>query len=117
MFEPSVDTFVLTTTKIRGPITVSQYFREALTNEKYGYYTQKEKVFGKDGDFITAPEISQMFGELVGVWVRQTFLDQSSRLSEASRPQSFRVVEMGPGRGTLMADLIRVGRTPCLASH
>lgn len=67
-----------------------------------GYYTTRDPIGGV-GDFITAPEISQIFGELVGAW----FLDQHL---QRSSPQPFCLLEMGPGRGTLMADMLRVFR-------
>lgn len=78
-----------------GPITIAEYVEVAAE----AYYARK-KVFGKDGDFITAPEISQVFGELVGLWCVTAWqaLDQ---------PRNFHFVELGPGRGTLMADILR----------
>lgn len=75
-------------------------------NEKFGYYKNKEDIFGSKGDFITAPEISQMFGEMIGIWIRQSLIDQYSKLK--TPPSSFSIVEYGPGRGTLMNDLLRV---------
>jgi len=86
--------------KATGPITVASYMKEALTNPIWGYYMQKD-VFGKKGDFITSPEISQLFGELVGIW----FLSQWLSMNQ---PKPIQLVELGPGRGTLMADIIRV---------
>jgi NADH dehydrogenase [ubiquinone] 1 alpha subcomplex assembly factor 7 len=68
----------------------------------HGYYTN-EQVFGAAGDFITAPEISQMFGELVGLWAADLW-------QRAGAPTPFQLVEMGPGRGTLMADVLRATR-------
>lgn len=73
---------------------------EALTNPTAGYYTQRD-VFGTAGDFITSPEISQMFGEMIGIWVVAQW--QTSM----GKPKKLNLVELGPGRGTLMADLIR----------
>ncbi|CAL5220482.1 g2508 [Coccomyxa viridis] len=82
-----------------GPITVAEYMSEVLTNPTAGYYTQRN-VFGSAGDFITSPEVSQLFGEMVGIWCVWMW-------QELGRPRQLRLVELGPGRGTLMADLLR----------
>lgn len=84
---------------LQGPITVSQYMMLALADPDKGYY-QTENPFGRNGDFITAPEVSQMFGELIGIWV----LDSWLRLD---KPNAFTLCELGPGRGTLMNDVLR----------
>lgn len=84
---------------VRGPITVSQFMQEILTNPRDGYYMHKD-VFGSKGDFITAPEISQVVGELIGIWT-------ICQWEKMGRPSNFRLIEIGPGRGTLMADLLR----------
>ncbi|RNA40170.1 NADH dehydrogenase [ubiquinone] complex assembly factor 7, partial [Brachionus plicatilis] len=92
--------------KFSGPITVAEYMKEALGNPKWGYYTKKD-VFGVQGDFITAPEISQMFGELIGIW----FINEFSILKniyKSHMPECVQFIEMGPGRGTLMNDMLRV---------
>ncbi|ORZ35504.1 S-adenosyl-L-methionine-dependent methyltransferase [Catenaria anguillulae PL171] len=85
--------------RFRGPLSVSQYMRRCLTHPVYGYYMQQQ-VFGAKGDFITSPEISQMFGELIGVWFMTNWLAMES-------PKRVQIVELGPGRGTLVADMIR----------
>ncbi|MFN3936757.1 MAG: class I SAM-dependent methyltransferase [Gemmobacter sp.] len=85
-----------------GPITLADYMAECLLHPDYGYYTSAEP-FGRAGDFITAPEISQMFGELLGLWIGQCWLDQG-------RPEGAVLAELGPGRGTLMADALRALR-------
>ena len=85
-----------------GPITVADYMADCLLHPTKGYYTTRQ-VFGRQGDFTTAPEISQMFGELVGLWLAQAWLDQG-------RPAPFTLAELGPGRGTLMADALRAAR-------
>lgn len=82
-----------------GPISVAEYMAMCLFDCDAGYYTTQEP-FGKDGDFITAPEVSQMFGELIGVWCVGAWRELGS-------PDKFILCEMGPGRGTLMQDLIR----------
>ncbi|MBM9594445.1 class I SAM-dependent methyltransferase [Roseitranquillus sediminis] len=82
-----------------GPITVADFMADCLMHPTLGYYTTRDP-FGAAGDFVTAPEISQMFGELLGLALAQCWLD-------AGRPSAFALVELGPGRGTLMADLLR----------
>lgn len=82
-----------------GPISLADYMTECLMHPQHGYY-QQETVFGKDGDFTTAPEISQMFGEMVGLWL-------ADRWIKMGRPNPINIIELGPGRGTLMADILR----------
>ena len=82
-----------------GPISLADYMALALGHPQFGYYMSREP-FGRGGDFITAPEISQMFGELIGLWIAQVWLD-------LGRPGRFALTELGPGRGTLMADMLR----------
>jgi SAM-dependent MidA family methyltransferase len=86
-----------------GPISLERYMSLALSHPRYGYYTTREP-FGAAGDFVTSPEISQMFGELIGLWAAEVW-----RLSGAPAPM--RLVELGPGRGTLMADALRAIRS------
>ena len=85
-----------------GPITLADYMAECLLHPQHGYYTTRPP-FGAGGDFTTAPEISQMFGELLGLCLAQYWLD-------LGRPSPFTLAELGPGRGTLMADLLRATR-------
>ncbi|PPD43367.1 MAG: methyltransferase [Methylocystis sp.] len=85
-----------------GPMSLEQYMGLCLGHPRYGYYMTRDP-FGAAGDFVTAPEISQMFGELVGVWASEAW-----RMSGAPAPA--RLIELGPGRGTLMADMLRVAR-------
>ncbi|SFI98839.1 class I SAM-dependent methyltransferase [Jannaschia pohangensis] len=85
-----------------GPMTVADYMADCLLHPTMGYYTTRDP-FGAAGDFTTAPEISQMFGEMLGLCLAQTWQDQGS-------PARFALAELGPGRGTLMADILRVGR-------
>ena len=82
-----------------GPLTIGGYMSLALGHPEFGYYMRRDP-FGVSGDFITAPEISQIFGELIGLWCVQSWLDMGA-------PDSFALVELGPGRGTLMADILR----------
>ncbi len=85
-----------------GPITLATYMAECLLHPTHGYYTTRDP-FGGAGDFTTAPEISQMFGELLGLALAQSWLDQGA-------PAGIVLAELGPGRGTLMADLLRATR-------
>jgi SAM-dependent MidA family methyltransferase len=83
----------------QGPISIAQFMTIALHDPQSGYYATRDP-FGRQGDFTTAPEISQMFGELLGLWIAQCWHDRK-------RPAA-RLVELGPGRGTLMRDALRV---------
>ncbi len=85
-----------------GPLSVADYMAECLLHPVHGYYTTNDPL-GAQGDFTTAPEISQMFGELIGLSLAQSWLDQGA-------PAPFSLAELGPGRGTLMADLLRATR-------
>lgn len=86
----------------QGPLSIAQFMTITLHDRAAGYYATREP-FGAEGDFITAPDISQMFGELIGLWCAQAWLDQG-------RPQGPKLVELGPGRGTLMADALRAAK-------
>jgi SAM-dependent MidA family methyltransferase len=83
----------------QGPISVAQYMNLALHDPQSGYYATRDP-FGKAGDFITAPEISQMFGEMLALWLAEAWEQQG-------RPGHAVLMELGPGRGTLMADMLR----------
>ncbi len=82
-----------------GPMRIDEYMATCLLHPTLGYYTTRDPL-GAQGDFVTAPEISQMFGELIGLCLAQTWLAQGG-------PKSFTLAELGPGRGTLMADILR----------
>ena len=86
----------------QGPISVAQYMTLALHDAAGGYYATRQP-FGAAGDFTTAPEISQMFGEMLGLWCVQVWHDQG-------QPKHKRLVELGPGRGTMMADALRAAK-------
>ena len=86
-----------------GPLTIAEYMTTCLLHPTLGYYTTRDPL-GADGDFTTAPEISQMFGELIGLCLAQSWLDQGA-------PTAFTLAELGPGRGTLMADAMRATKT------
>ena len=90
--------------KARGPLTIPAYMQACLTNPDYGYYATKDQaspsILGSRGDFITSPEISQVFGELLAVYF-------VSRWQAAGAPSRIRLIELGPGRGTLLCDMLR----------
>lgn len=83
----------------KGPMNLGDYMSLCLGHPEFGYYMTRDP-FGVDGDFVTAPEISQMFGELMGAWIADSWI-------KLGAPQKFNLVECGPGRGTLMSDALR----------
>ena len=89
--------------RANGPMPLKAYMHRALSDAQHGYYMQR-RPFGQPGadggDFITAPEVSQMFGELLGAWMADLW-------DRMGRPAPFCLAELGPGRGTLMADMLR----------
>lgn len=82
-----------------GPVSIAQYMEQVLAHPQHGYYMRRDP-FGVRGDFVTAPEVSQMFGELLGLWAGVAWMG-------AGAPERVNLVELGPGRGTLMADMLR----------
>lgn len=97
--------------KLRGPLSVAEYMQHCLGHPTHGYYKRErsqsaagemenDDMFGKSGDFITAPEISQLFGEMIGVWCVAVW-------EALDKPDRLKIVELGPGRGTLMKDILR----------
>ncbi|MAI63042.1 MAG: hypothetical protein CBB87_11295 [Micavibrio sp. TMED27] len=85
-----------------GPINVGAFMDLCLSHPEHGYYMKKDP-FGARGDFVTAPEVSQIFGEMLGAWVADIWHQLGS-------PEAFTLLECGPGRGTLMADILRATR-------
>jgi SAM-dependent MidA family methyltransferase len=85
-----------------GPIGLDAYMTACLHDPQFGYYATRPAL-GEDGDFITAPLVSQMFGELIGLWAVETW-------ALLGKPSPFRLIEVGPGDGTLMADALRAAR-------
>ena len=82
-----------------GPMSIADYMQTCLAHPEHGYYATRDPL-GQAGDFTTAPEISQMFGELLGLWAADVW----QRLGQ---PAAINLVELGPGRGTMMADMLR----------
>lgn len=89
--------------RIAGPMPVSEYMRLCLTHPQYGYYVNRDPV-GAGGDFITAPEVSQMFGELIGIWLASVW-------QQLGAAENVRLIELGPGRGTMLQDALRAAKT------
>jgi NADH dehydrogenase [ubiquinone] 1 alpha subcomplex assembly factor 7 len=85
-----------------GPISVAEYFTRCLHDPRDGYYATRPAL-GEGGDFLTAPGVSQMFGELIGLWILETW-------TRMGRPAPVRLVEIGPGDGTLICDILRAAR-------
>ena len=88
--------------KAEGPLSVAEYMTICLLDPVHGYYPTRDPL-GSDGDFITAPEISQMFGEVIGLWCIQTWQD-------LGKPETVQLIELGPGRGIMMSDILRVAQ-------
>jgi NADH dehydrogenase [ubiquinone] 1 alpha subcomplex assembly factor 7 len=88
--------------KSSGPMPVWRYMELCLTHPRFGYYISRDPL-GREGDFTTAPEVSQMFGELLGLWAASVWKAIGS-------PPLLRLIELGPGRGTMMADALRALR-------
>jgi NADH dehydrogenase [ubiquinone] 1 alpha subcomplex assembly factor 7 len=86
-----------------GPLSVARFMSLALHHPTSGYYRWRDPL-GPEGDFVTAPELSQAFGEVLGAWLAQAWMD-------LGRPAPFQLVELGSGRGTLLADALRATRT------
>src|SRR5262245_34320037 len=82
-----------------GPMPVDRYVQACLADPEDGYW-QRPASIGAEGDFVTAPEISQVFGELIGLWAALAW-------ERMGRPAPVRLIELGPGRGTLMRDALR----------
>lgn len=93
------------TIRLTGPMTVADYMAAALSDPEHGYYAgnRGRAPIGECGDFVTAPEVSQMFGELIGLWC-------ADRWHAMGAPDRVRLVELGPGRGTMLSDALRAAR-------
>lgn len=95
--------------QVTGPVSIAAYMRQCLTSPDGGYYISRGQededtaLFGAKGDFVTSPEISQIFGELLGVWTVTEWMGQGRKSG------GVQIIEFGPGKGTLMGDMLRVG--------
>jgi SAM-dependent MidA family methyltransferase len=87
---------------LAGPMPVRQFMTLCLNDPQHGYYMTRDPL-GRSGDFITAPEISQVFGELIGLWAASVW-------QLMAKPENVRLVELGPGRGTMMLDALRAAQ-------
>ena len=87
---------------VAGPMPIAEYMRLCLTHPQHGYYINRDPL-GSGGDFVTSPEISQMFGELIGLWMGSVW-------QQMGAPENVRIIELGPGRGTLMHDALRAAK-------
>jgi len=88
--------------KAAGPMPVAEFMQICLSDPQHGYYATRDPL-GASGDFTTAPEVSQMFGELIGLWMAAVW-------KQMGAPENVRVIELGPGRGTLMKDALRAAK-------
>ena len=86
-----------------GPLPVAEYMHWCMADREDGYY-RNQVAIGRRGDFITAPEVSQMFGELISIWCRLVW-------EKLGKPKSLNLVELGPGRGVLMSDILRASKS------
>jgi NADH dehydrogenase [ubiquinone] 1 alpha subcomplex assembly factor 7 len=97
-----LETILRESIRAEGPMDVARYMEFALQHPDYGYYRKTDRL-GAGGDFTTSPEISQMFGELIGLWCAEAWRG-------LGKPPVFTLLELGPGRGTLMSDALRATR-------
>lgn len=97
-----LESLIKQTIRSQGDIPIDHFMELALMHPEFGYY-QSKNPFGRQGDFTTAPEISQLFGEMVGLWVAYQW-------QQLHCPESFYLIELGPGRGLMMQDILRATR-------
>ena len=96
----NLEMFIAKQIELNGSMPLGEFMSIAMTHPEYGYYTNSYPI-GVDGDFITAPEISQIFGEMIGAWIIDVWIQMGS--------PELNLIECGAGHGTLMADIMRVG--------
>lgn len=97
---PSIMDIIKEKIRLNGPLSVAEYMNIVITNPTEGYYMKKD-VIGETGDFITSPEISQLFGEILAIW----FYAETQKMGPGKPLQ---IVELGPGKATLLIDFLRV---------
>ncbi|MEL7215866.1 MAG: SAM-dependent methyltransferase, partial [Pseudomonadota bacterium] len=95
---PPLEAIIRAEIAATGPMSIARYMQLCLQHPEHGYYTRQDPL-GASGDFTTAPEISQMFGEMLGLWAASVW--------QAQGLGPIHLIELGPGRGTLMADVLR----------
>lgn len=98
----ALEKIIIEMIETEGPMPFDRYMSLCLGHPQHGYYMTRDP-FGASGDFTTSPEISQVFGEMIGVWCVNAWVN-------LGQPSPFALVELGPGRGTLMADLLRAAK-------
>lgn len=96
----SLSDILIQSIRTTGPLSLSAYMRQCLTHPEFGYYTTRDPLDTSSGDFITSPEISLVFGEMIGLWLYSIWYTQG-------KPSSVQLIEFGPGRGTLMHDVLQ----------
>lgn len=102
MIQNKLEHIIRSFISLNGSLSIEAYWNLCLLHPEHGYYITRDPL-GRAGDFTTAPEISQLFGEMIGIWA----VEQWYKLGQ---PNAIYIVECGPGRGTLMADLLRIGK-------
>lgn len=96
----SLKSFLIEKISSSGPITIEEYMEHCLFHPLHGYYSTKDFIFGNQGDFITAPEITNLFGETIAVWIYK-------QLEMYGFPKKYDLLEFGPGRGFLAIDILK----------
>ena len=93
-----------------NPMTMARFMDLALLHPEFGYYSTKDRIFNKGGDFTTSPEISQMFGEMLGIWLLTALKNYGDKANDQlpTDLHSINLVEIGPGTGAMMVDILRV---------
>ena len=99
MATPTLEADIRRRIALAGPMPVRQFMALCLSHPEHGYYMTRDPL-GRAGDFVTAPEVSQIFGELIGLWAATVW-------QAMGQPENLRLVELGPGRGTMMLDMLR----------
>ena len=97
-------------------MNLARFMELGLLHPEFGYYSTKDQIFNKGGDFTTSPEISQMFGEMVGIWIMTAMKNYNQggvkgiEHGQELELKTLNLVEIGPGSGIMMSDIIRVNK-------